>query len=257
MTQEMTALNASIREELARAGYPRDYLQPVYRCPVCRDTGYVGEPVHEMCACLRRDVMLRLYSSEGLQSLERENFRTFREEVFPDIPVEGHKSTQRGYAKKLRDYCERYADAFTPKGGSGILLCGRTGLGKTFLMNCIAERVLDRGFSVVMLSAYRLLEEMRRYQFEGEGEETIRDVLSCDLLCIDDLGSEPMLRGVTVMEPSVTSNFTLVKLGLVLVNMASVRPICVVPTSVRVAAAVPVKEMSSAVSRLPSGMVTV
>ena len=65
-------------------------------------------------------------------------------------------------------------------------------------MNCVAQRVLERGFSVVVVSAYKLIEAMRRYQFGEEGVEQVQDMLSCDLLCIDDLGSEPMLRGVTV-----------------------------------------------------------
>ena len=67
-------INEELALELARAGLPRDYLQPVYQCPVCRDTGYVGEPVHEQCACLRRAVMNSLYQSEGLQVLEHQNF---------------------------------------------------------------------------------------------------------------------------------------------------------------------------------------
>ena len=65
-------------------------------------------------------------------------------------------------------------------------------------MNCVAQRVLERGFSVVVISSYRFMETMRRYQFEGSGAEQVQDFLSCDLLCVDDLGSEPMLRGVTI-----------------------------------------------------------
>ena len=65
-------------------------------------------------------------------------------------------------------------------------------------MNCVAQRVLERGYSVVVISAYKLIEAMRRFQFGEDGMEQVQDMLSCDLLCIDDLGSEPMLRGVTV-----------------------------------------------------------
>ena len=102
------------------------------------------------------------------------------------------------YIQKIRRRCEDYADTFAPGEGKGLLLCGRTGLGKTFLMNCVAQRVLERGYSVVVVSAYKLIEAMRRFQFGEEGVEQVQDMLSCDLLCIDDLGSEPMLRGVTV-----------------------------------------------------------
>ena len=198
MQKQIEEINAQLRAELRRNGFDEEYLQPVYRCPLCRDTGYVGEPVHEQCACLKRTVMNRLYQSEGLQGLERENFATFNEDVFPNEPIEGRKSTQREYIKKLRNRCEAFADSFEAGEGKGILLCGRSGLGKTFLMNCIAQRVLERGYSVVVISAYKLIEAMRRFQFGEDGLEQVQDMLSCDLLCIDDLGSEPMLRGVTI-----------------------------------------------------------
>jgi len=198
MQQQMESINSQLRSALAACGLPDDYLQPVYRCALCRDTGYVGEPIHEQCSCLKRAVMNRLYQSEGLQGLERENFASFDESVFPDTPIEGRKSTQRGYINKIRKRCEEYADSFEAGEGKGLLLCGKSGLGKTFLMNCVAQRVLERGFSVVVISAYKLIEAMRRYQFGEDSAEQVQDILSCDLLCIDDLGSEPMLRGITV-----------------------------------------------------------
>jgi len=198
MQTEMERINAELRAALLASGLPQDYLQPVYRCKECRDTGYVGEPVHEMCACLKRAVMNRLYQAEGLQGLERENFSVFDESIFPDEPIEGRKTSQRAFIKKCRQYCEEYADTFTAGEGKGLLLCGRSGLGKTFLMNCVAQRVLERGYSVVVISAYKLIEAMRRFQFGEDGMEQVQDMLACDLLCIDDLGSEPMLRGVTV-----------------------------------------------------------
>ena len=198
MQQEMERINAQLRAALIACGLPEDYLQPVYHCAMCRDTGYVGEPIHEQCVCLKRAVMNKLYQAEGLQGLERENFAAFDESIFPDKPIEGRKSTQRMFIKKCREYCEEYADTFELDEGKGLLLCGKSGLGKTFLMNCVAQRVLERGFSVVVISAYKLMETMRRYQFGEDSGEQVQDILSCDLLCIDDLGSEPMLRGVTI-----------------------------------------------------------
>lgn len=196
--QETERINAALRSALLECGLPEDYLQPVYRCALCRDTGYVGEPVHEQCICLKRAVMNRLYQSEGLQGLERENFDAFNADIFSDQPIEGKKNSQRGYILKARDICESYANGFEAGQGRGMLLSGASGLGKTFLMNCIAQRVLERGFSVVVISAYKLMEVMRGYQFSGTGAEQVEDLLKCDLLCIDDLGSEPMLNGITV-----------------------------------------------------------
>ena len=198
MQREVEQINAQLRFELEASGLPKDYLQPVSRCPLCRDTGYVGEPIREQCVCLKRAILHKLYQNDGLQGLERENFDTFDENIFPDTPIEGKRNTQRGYIRKIRGICETYADGFSAGEGRGLLLCGTTGLGKTFLMHCIAQRVLERGFSVVVISAYRLTERMRRFQFSGEGEDQVQDMIACDLLCIDDLGSEPMIRGVTV-----------------------------------------------------------
>lgn len=198
MQREMQEINAALRRSLARCGLPEDYLQPVFHCPLCRDTGYVGEPVHEPCVCVKRAVLNKLYQNEGLQGLEHENFATFDERIFPDTPIEGRRFSQRAYISKYRAFCESYADTFAGGEGKGLLLCGKSGLGKTFLMNCVAQRVLERGFSVVVISSYKLLETMRRYQFEGSGAQQVQDFLGCDLLCVDDLGSEPMLRGVTL-----------------------------------------------------------
>ncbi len=198
MKRQIEEINLQLRAALRCAGFEETYLQPVCRCAACQDTGYVGEPVHEQCACLRRAVMNRLYQSEGLQGLERENFAAFDESLFPDTSIEGRKTSQRAFIRRCREFCESYADQFTPDAGQGVLLCGRSGLGKTFLMNCIAQRVLERGYSVVVLSAYKLIEAMRRFQFGEDGAASVQDMLSCDLLCIDDLGSEPMMRNITV-----------------------------------------------------------
>ena len=198
MQREVETINASLREELVKAGFAEDFLQPVVRCALCRDTGYVGEPIKEQCVCLKRAVMNKLYQNEGLQGLERENFAAFDESIFPDEMIEGRKNSQRGYIRRIRTLAEAYANDFAPGTGRGLLLSGKSGLGKTFLMHCIAQRVLERGYSVVVVSAYKLMEIMRAYQFNGENAEQVQDLLSCDLLCIDDLGSEPMLRSVTV-----------------------------------------------------------
>ena len=129
MQAEMELINAQLRTALCACDLPEDYLQPVYRCKECRDTGYVGEPVHEMCACLKRAVMNRLYQAEGLQGLERENFSVFDESIFPDEPIEGRKTSQRAFIKKCRQFCEEYADTFAAGEGKGLLLCGLPGYG--------------------------------------------------------------------------------------------------------------------------------
>ena len=77
MGEEVSRINEELKKALAACGLPQDYLQPVHRCALCRDTGYVGEPIHEQCACVKRAVMNRIYQDDGLQILARENFESF------------------------------------------------------------------------------------------------------------------------------------------------------------------------------------
>ena len=91
----MRELNGKIRAELTKAGYPEDYLQPIYLCPICRDTGYVGEPVHELCACMKQRIMDAENAGEHKGGLGRHSFAQFDLNVFPDIPIPGEKRSQR------------------------------------------------------------------------------------------------------------------------------------------------------------------
>lgn len=195
---DMRRLNAALREELVRLGYDADYLQPVYRCAKCRDTGYVGEPLHEQCTCLRRRVLEGMLRDENLRGLEKENFATYDASVYPDAIVSQTGKSQRAYMERMRLLCERYADAFPQNEKPNLLFSGKSGLGKTFLMNCIAERVLERGYTVMRLTAYRLLEIMRRYHYNGEDAQLVEEMRGCDLLLLDDLGAEPMIENVTI-----------------------------------------------------------
>ena len=198
LSKRLSEIGEALKSELQNLGLPEDYLQPVYRCPICRDTGYVGELLREPCICLRTAVLRKLSADEGLQGLASQNFETFDENVFPDDPLPGQKHTQRGYMRLLRDRCLRYAAEFRPGVGKGLLFYGETGVGKTFLLNCIAQKVLAAGYTVAFIGAYRLAEILRQNQFDGSRGDLVNDFLTCDLLCIDDLGSEPMRRDTTV-----------------------------------------------------------
>lgn len=191
---EMRELNAEIRRQLVLSGFSEDYLQPITRCRECKDTGYVGEPVHELCTCVRQRMLRIMMSDAGLRDLETQNFSTYDAEVYPDEPVPGRKSTQRAYMEKVRQRLEQYANEFERDAGKGIILYGASGLGKTFLMNCVAERVLRRGFSVLKISAYRLYDVLRNYQYDQSESKMVRDLINADLLALDDMGTEPMTR---------------------------------------------------------------
>ena len=194
---EMARLNTQVRLLLKSGGYPEDWLEPVYQCPLCRDTGYVGEPVREMCGCMRREYFARLYRAIGLHTSDEESFEKFSLDVFDaSEPVSGGM-TQRAAAAVARRICEEYADSYPDSSTEDLVLMGKSGLGKTYLMHCMARRLLERGRSVLMVSAYRFLEAARKAVFSSDSAE-LNSLIDADVLMLDDLGSEALVRNVTI-----------------------------------------------------------
>lgn len=191
MKEKGIALAAQRAERLKKMGYPADWLDVRYNCPLCRDTGYVGDVPQVFCDCFKKRLAKRLYEDGSLSGSGHECFEEYDETVYPE------ENGQRRQALRARDFCEKYADSFPDNERSGLLLTGTSGLGKTYLLNCIYERVTSRGYAAVRITAYKLGEIMRAYlmsQDDGQFDDLIR----VPMLLIDDLGTEPMLRNVTV-----------------------------------------------------------
>lgn len=195
----MEVINRRIKELLVQNGFASDYLEPVYRCKTCADTGYVGENVKEMCPCLRSAFYARLYQRVGLGEKAEQTFETFDLSVFPDKLLEGQPFTQRQEMAMIRDQCREWADGCSRDHASDVLLMGQSGLGKTFLMHAMAKRLLDRGLNVLMMSAYRFLEVARRAYFSNHPEE-LDSLMEADVLLLDDLGSEPLMENITIVQ---------------------------------------------------------
>ncbi len=198
-TRKKAALLRKKQEELLkRAGFPANYLDPVYRCAECRDTGYVGAGVREMCACFERRLVERMYDSARERGTQQQRFEAFNEEIFPIDELADGVHTQREIAQAARTLCEEYASAYPRTEKLGLLLTGETGLGKTFLLHCVENRLLDRGFSPICVTAYRLFETMRGCHLSDADKRQEFDQLTrCDILMIDDLGTEPMMQNIT------------------------------------------------------------
>lgn len=185
--------NGEIRRRLKLAGLPEDYLQLQYRCPICRDTGYVGDAPSRFCECFERRLRLKQYEDGSMAGVQEQNFDTFDAERIPEA------GGQRALLMNVRDRCEQYADKFPNIRTLNLVLTGNSGLGKTFLLNCIYERVIARGHSAVRITAYRMFEAMRKQHFSlnGDDEGGLQPLIDAPLLLIDDLGSEPMMRNIT------------------------------------------------------------
>ncbi|MBR1560848.1 MAG: ATP-binding protein [Clostridia bacterium] len=187
------AINAEIRGLLRQNGLPADALEPRYRCPVCRDTGYVGDAPARFCDCFEARLRLRQYEDGSMAGVDEQNFSKFDPEFIPEA------DGQRDKMVKARNMCARYADSFPATEYRNLLLTGEGGLGKTFLLNCIFERVTSRGFSAIRITAFRMFEAMRQQHVGNDDKyEGFSTLIEVPLLLIDDLGTEPMMRNITV-----------------------------------------------------------
>ena len=185
--------NGEIRRRLRAAGLPEDYLELPYRCRVCRDTGYVGDAPSRFCDCFETRLRMKLYEDGSMAGLDEQSFARFDPERFPE------ENGQRAQMELVRQSCEDYANAFPQTRFLNLLLTGAGGLGKTYLLNCIYGRVIGRGFPAVRITAFRMFQCMRDQHFSSaDAELNFEQLISTPLLLIDDLGSEPMLRNVTV-----------------------------------------------------------
>lgn len=197
MREEGLKLNSEIRARLTSAGFSHDYLQMHYACPVCKDTGYTSDMPPVMCECFQKKIHVLQRDQHIVSDFESQNFDKYDENRIPDEIVYADV-TQRQLTNRIRDLCMEYADAFPAVYKPNLLLTGEAGLGKTFLLSAIAERLEKRGFSPVLISAYRLLEIMREKHFHMDAPGTdFESLLTCPILLIDDLGCEPMLKNIT------------------------------------------------------------
>ena len=186
-------INARIRALLAEAGMAGDALELRYRCPICKDTGYVGEAPARFCECFEMRLRLRQHEDGSMAGVDEQSFERFDANVAPEA------DGQRDRLVKARNLCQRYADAFPDTEYRNLLLTGEGGLGKTFLLNCIFGRVTGRGFSAVRVTAFRMFEAMRRQHVgNDENYDGFSALIEVPLLLIDDLGTEPMMRNITL-----------------------------------------------------------
>jgi len=172
------------KEELLKAaGFPADYMELRYVCSDCKDTGYTEG---QKCHCLKaREIKILYAQSHVDRILESENFATLDQAVY---------SEPEHMAKVVR-YCKEYAEDFAAdekRHKENVVFTGNTGVGKTFLCNCIARELMDNNHSVIYLTSIELFDAMARAKIHSDpAMKSLYDkMLECELLVIDDLGSE-------------------------------------------------------------------
>lgn len=173
---------------LISAGFPADYLEPVYHCADCHDTGYIdaGGSQKEKCHCLRQQEVSILYEQSNIQDvISRENFSTLIFDYYQGEDLERFERT----VKKCKDFVEQFPDSYR-----NLFLYGTVGTGKSFLSGCIANEILKQGRSVIYFSSVGLFDKLAQYTFDTKSKETLynfyEDLYNCELVIIDDLGTE-------------------------------------------------------------------
>jgi len=176
------------REKLVRIYFEEGYLDDSPVCDRCGGCGYVGAT---MCECLAELCRQEQKKELTFLNVGRESFDQFRLDYYPDRLDPKLGINIRTLMEKTYNTCRKYAYGFTERSGN-LLFSGDTGLGKTFLSACIARTVADRGYSVVYESAGHLFSNLERAKFSGEEQarEDVKKYTDCDLLILDDLGTE-------------------------------------------------------------------
>lgn len=185
LSRELAQLFKTRQQLLKEHGYTLKDLEPSYTCEDCQDTGYIGA---NKCHCFLQAEINLLYHQSHLQEvLKLENFHTFSYSWY-------NAQEQEIMRHHVMD-AELFIDAFD-RDFSNLLLLGKVGTGKTFLSNCIAKELMDTGHSVVYLSAFQLFQLLSKATFGGNHNredietQTYPYIFDCDLLIIDDLGTE-------------------------------------------------------------------
>ena len=180
------AIGAERRNLLISMGLPGNYLDAIYTCPRCQDTGEVGEP-RRLCACALKKQQEQLLSGSRIN--DRETFANFNEAIYPN-------DEQKKQGLAMKRFCERYVASLPSPEKPNLLIVGQSGLGKSFFGNAIARAAIEKGIPTLKTTAYQCIQTIL------DGIETRADAitpyLSSDFLILDDLGTEAMVPNVTV-----------------------------------------------------------
>lgn len=190
LKSSISLLSLERRALLTGSGYPEDYLEMSYTCPLCQDTGYIGS---EKCICFKKAEIELLYTQSNLKEiLEKENFDHFSFSYYSDtIKNEATGLSALETAKRAHHTAKEFVKNFD-RDFQNLFIYGNTGVGKTFLSHCIAHDLLHSAHCVLYFSAFDLFDLLANSTFSAKKESSAGDdlIFDCDLLIIDDLGTE-------------------------------------------------------------------
>ena len=190
---KMHELKLKKEELLNRYNVPNGYLNLQHSCNVCKDKGFLQNG--HKCNCLKQEIINEAYKMSNLsRMLENQNFNNINTNIFSDEIFEDSNISPRQNFLQIVSTCESFVFNFDRDNDENLLFYGDTGLGKTFMCNCIAKSLLDRGHLVIYQTAFKMFEIIEDYKFKNSENHISKDnydnLFDCDLLIIDDLGTE-------------------------------------------------------------------
>ena len=164
--KKMDELKSQKKELLTKYKVPNGYLEIQHDCNICKDKGFLDNG--HKCNCLKQEIISEAYKMSNI-------------------------SPQQNMLQ-IVSICESFILDFDKDNGENLLFYGDTGLGKTFMCNCIAKSLLDKGHLVIYQTAFKMFEIIEDYKFKNAdshiSKENYENLFDCDLLIIDDLGTE-------------------------------------------------------------------
>ncbi|WP_130805409.1 ATP-binding protein [Senegalia massiliensis] len=177
---------------LTENNIPLEYLNINYTCNKCQDTGYLNNG--KKCSCFKQELINRAYGMSNLENvLKKENFSNFDINIFSDKNMEEEEKSPRENMMNILNISEGFVINFEKENRENLLFYGQTGLGKTFMANCIAKSLLDKGYIVIYQTAFKIMDIISNHKFNrynSSGEDEYNLLFTADLLIIDDLGTE-------------------------------------------------------------------
>ncbi len=191
-----------------------NYLNPHFECKLCKDTGYVQKDGKvTMCTCLKQKIFDIAYNKSNMGNLERENFSNFNIRIFSDKPDKQLYKSDLSPKENMQIIKEKtisFIENFDDPEEKNLIFTGNTGVGKTFLTNCIANEMLKLGKTVLYQTAPVMFDEINDAKFGRENSrfDLYENILNVDLLIIDDLGTEK------ITDSKITELFTIINTRL-------------------------------------------
>jgi len=189
LNSQLTIIKQNKEKLLAKINLKFEDLTPKYNCKNCKDSGFYAGI---MCNCYKKRRNFEIIKQCGLNEKELSSFSDINENLFKN-------SSHLNDFNKLKNLLEKWCNSYPNISKTNILLSGATGIGKTFIMKCMAKSLIDKNLSVCFLSAFEMNNLFLKYHttFDAKKEQVLIPLLESEILFIDDLGSEPILNNVT------------------------------------------------------------